>query len=152
MTPEEVEARFQRIELILAQTAEYSRITAAEFAEQFRRLAIENAERDRRLAIENTERDRFFTEQLAERDRQNAERDRRLAAENAERDRREEERDRREENREERVELMMIGINALVESSIEYKRWKVETDQRFDILLQEVRATNQRVAVLENQQ
>jgi len=61
------------------------------------------------------------------------------------------ERDRREEDREERMELMMIGINALVESSIEYKRWKVETDQRFDILLQEIRATNQRVAVLENQ-
>jgi hypothetical protein len=140
MTPEEVEARFQRIEAILAQTAEYVRITAAENAEHFRHIAAENAERDR-----------FFVEQLAERDRQNAERDRRLAAENAERDRREEERDRREEDREERVELMMIGINALVESSIEYKRWKVETDQRFDILLQEVRATNQRVAVLENQ-
>jgi hypothetical protein len=133
MTPEEVEARFQRIESILAQTVEYSRITAAEFTEQFRRLAEENAERDR-----------FFTEQLTERDRQNAERDRRLAEENAERDR-------REEDREERMELMMIGINALVESSIEYKRWKVETDQRFDILLQEVRSTNQRVTVLENQ-
>jgi hypothetical protein len=122
MTPEEVEARFQRIEAILAQTVEYSRITASENAEHFRRLAIENAERDR-----------FFTGQLAERDRQNAERDR------------------REEDRNERMELMMIGINNLVESSIEYKRWKVETDQRFDILLQEVRATNQRVAVLENQ-
>jgi len=136
MTPEEVEARFQRIEAILAQTAEYSRITAAEFAEQFRLLAIENAERDRRLAIENAERDRRLAEE-------NAERDRRLAEENAERDR-------REEDREERMELMMIGINALVESSIEYKRWKVETDQRFDILLQEVRSTNQRVTVLEN--
>lgn len=144
MTPEEVEARFQRIEAILAQTAEYSRITATEFAEQFRLLAIENAQRDRRLSEENAERDRFFTEQLAERDRQNAERDRRLAEENAERDR-------REEDREERMELMMIGINTLVESSIEYKRWKVETDQRFDILLQEVRATNQRVTLLENQ-
>jgi hypothetical protein len=147
MTPEEVEARFQRIEAILFQTAEYSRITAAEFAEQFRLLAIENAERDRRLAIENAERDRRLAEESAERDRrlaiENAERDRRLAEENAERDR-------REEDREERMELMMIGINALVESSIEYKRWKVETDQRFDILLQEVRSTNQRVTVLEN--
>ena len=115
MTPEEVEARFQRIEAILVQTAECSRITAAELAEQFRLLAIENAERDRRFAEENAERDR------------------------------------REEDREERMELMMIGINALVESSAEYKSWKVETDQRFDILLQEVRTTNQRVTVLENQ-
>jgi len=72
MTPDEVEARFQRIEAILAQTAQ------------------ENAERDRR------------------------------------------------------VDLMMIGINALVESSIDYKRWKVETDQRFNILLEEVRSLNKR--------
>jgi len=97
MTPDEVEARFQRIEAILAQTAQ------------------ENAERDRRLAEERAELNRRLAE---------------LVEENAERDR--------------RVDLMMIGINALVESSIDYKRWKVETDQRFNILLEEVRSLNKR--------
>jgi vacuolar-type H+-ATPase subunit D/Vma8 len=79
MTPEEIEARFQRIEAILVQTAE------------------QNAERD------------------------------------------------------ERMDLMMIGINSLVESSIEYKRWKPDTDQRFNILLEEVRTMNRRIGSLENQ-
>jgi len=103
MTPEEVEARFQRIEAILAQAAEYSRITPTE-----------NAKYSYRLALENTERDR------------------------------------REESCKEQMELMRIGIDALVESSIEYKRWKVGADQRFDLLLQEIRATNQRVPVIKN--
>jgi len=106
MTPEEVEARFQRIEALLAQAAEH------------------NAERDRR-----------------EQDRDRREEEREL---------REQDRDRREEDRDQRMDLMMIGINSLVESSIEYKQWKVETDQRFEILLQEIRSTNQRVTVLEN--
>ena len=113
MTPEEVEARFQRIEALLAQAAE------------------QNAERDRR----EEERDQREEErELREQDR----------------DQREEDRDQREEDRDQRMDLMMIGINSLVESSIEYKQWKVETDQRFDILLQEIRATNQRVTILEN--
>ena len=120
MTPEEVEARFQRIEALLAQAAE------------------QNAERDRR----EEERDQREEErELREQDRDQREEDR---------DQREQDRDQREEDRDQRMDLMMIGINSLVESSIEYKQWKVETDQRFDILLQEIRATNQRVTILEN--
>jgi hypothetical protein len=121
MTPEQVEARFQRIEALLAQTAE------------------QNAERDRRLA------------------EQNAERDRRLAEQNAERDG-------RIEDLEEQMQIMVVGINRLVESSIEYSRWKLDVDrymresnqrieesnQRFNVLLEEIRAVSGRVAILEN--
>ncbi len=117
MTPEQVEARFQRIESLLAQTAE------------------QNADRDRRFAEQNADRDE------------------------------------RMEDLEEQIQIMTVGINRLVESSIEYCRWKLEIDrrleesnqrmtesnqrieesnQRFNILLEEIRAVNGRVAILEN--
>jgi hypothetical protein len=79
-------------------------------------------------------------------------------------DRQNEERDQRTADLEEQMQIMAIGINRLVESDIEYKRWKVETDrrieesnqrieesnQRFYILLEEIRSVNRRVEVLEN--
>ena len=86
MTPEEVEARFQRIEALLAQTAE-----------------------------QNIERDRQSSDLVQQ------------------------------------MELMTMGINRLLESATEYRLWKVETDRRFNVLLEEVRSTNRRVGSLENQ-
>jgi hypothetical protein len=59
--------------------------------------------------------------------------------------------DRQNEGRDQQMDLMAIGINRLLEDSREYKQWKVENDQRFNILLAEVRAMNRRVEVLENQ-
>jgi len=86
MTPEEVEARFQRIEALLAQTSE-----------------------------QNIERDRQSSDLVQQ------------------------------------MELMTMGINRLLESATEYRLWKVETDRRFNVLLEEVRSTNRRVGSLENQ-
>ena len=59
--------------------------------------------------------------------------------------------DRQNEGRDQQMDLMAIGINRLLEDSREYKLWKVENDRRFNILLEEVRAMNRRVEVLENQ-
>jgi len=98
MTPEEVEARFQRIEAILAQTAE-----------------------------QNTERYQQIETILALNAEQNIERDRRSS------------------DLSQQMDLMAIGINRLLESSTEYRLWKVETDQRFNVLLEEVRSINRRV-------
>jgi hypothetical protein len=58
--------------------------------------------------------------------------------------------DRQNEGRDQQMDLMAIGINRLLEDSREYKQWKVENDQRFNILLAELRAMNRRVEVLEN--
>jgi hypothetical protein len=59
--------------------------------------------------------------------------------------------DRQNEGRDQQMDLMAIGINRLLEDSREYKQWKVENYQRFNILLAEVRAMNRRVSVLEIQ-
>ena len=136
MTPEETEARFQRIEAILAQTAEQN-------AEQSRLFQQEIAERDRRFAEQNAEQSRLFQQEMAERDRQ-------LADQIAERDE-------RRAVTEEQVELLLLSMNRMTEAAIRYDRlhaehasYKLENDQRFNTLLEEVRASNRRITTLEN--
>jgi len=80
-----------------------------------------------------------------------AERVTREAEKEAERDAREARQDARIDALADRVEdlaeqagLMMIAINTLTESAISYDRWKQETDQRFNVLLEEVRHLNRR--------
>lgn len=58
--------------------------------------------------------------------------------------------DRQNTERDQQMDLMAIGINRLLEDSREYRQWKLENDQRFNILLEEIRATNRRVEILEN--
>lgn len=50
----------------------------------------------------------------------------------------------------EQGQILMLALNRLTESAIDYSRWKQDTDQRFNVLLEEVRATNRRVSVLED--
>jgi uncharacterized protein YoxC len=50
----------------------------------------------------------------------------------------------------EQGQILMLALNRLTESAIDYSRWKKDTDQRFNVLLEEVRATNRRVTVLED--
>jgi outer membrane murein-binding lipoprotein Lpp len=50
----------------------------------------------------------------------------------------------------EQGQILMLALNRLTETAIDYSRWKQETDQRFNVLLEEVRATNRRVTVLED--
>jgi hypothetical protein len=60
------------------------------------------------------------------------------------------ERDQRTTDLDEQMEILAVSMNRLAESSLEYSRWKVENDLRFNILLEEVRAINRRVAILED--
>jgi len=122
MTPEQIEARFQRIEAILAISAERDVEREAKHDRRYEQQLQRDAEYDRRY------------EQQLQRD--------------AERDA---ERDLRIDNLAENVELLTLSMNRLAESAIDYSRWKVETDQRFNILLEEVRSVNRRVDHLENQ-
>jgi len=132
MTPEETEARFQRIEAILAQTAEQNAARDRQLAEQDRQLAEQIAEQARLFREEMAERDRQLAEQIAERDERRA-------------------------VTEEQVELLLISMNRMTESAIRYdllhaenEQYRLENDQRFNILLEEVRASNRRINSLEN--
>jgi hypothetical protein len=40
------------------------------------------------------------------------------------------------------MEMLAVSINRLAQSDLEYRRLKVEADQRFNSLLEEVRAFN----------
>jgi len=124
MTPEETEARFQRIEATLQSTAERQ----DDSAEQIQLLLIsmnrlaESAIRYDRLHGEN-EQYKLENEQW----------------------KRENEQYKRENDQ--RFNTLLAEVRTSVQ---ENQEWKRENDQRFNILLEEVRASNRRISNLED--
>jgi hypothetical protein len=141
MTPEAIEARFERIEAILALTVE------------------QNADRDRQNQLMSSALDRLI-ESNSQFDAWKVATEKqmqlmstalnKLIESNSQFSNWKVATEEQNADRDEQMQLMSLGINRLLESSTEYRRWKVETDQRFNILLEEVRSVNRRVSSLEN--
>jgi hypothetical protein len=121
MTPEETEARFERIESALEATAEQMQLLLI----GMNRLT-ESAIRGDRLHAE-TEQYKLENEQY-KRENELWKRDNELW---------------KRENEQRRLENE--------QRRLENEQWKRESDQRFNILLEEVRASNRRIEIIENQ-
>jgi hypothetical protein len=121
MTPEEVEARFQRIESILLNNAE----TTQKNTEAIRANA-EAIKANSQMIQANAEAIRANSETT----QANAEAIRAM---------------------QDNVDLLLLSLDRLTQASINFERWKRENDLRFNTILQEIRAMNRRITRLENQ-
>jgi uncharacterized protein YukE len=142
MTPEQVEARFQRIEAILLNNAEaiQANSEAIKANSEMIRANSEAIKANSEMIRANSEAIRANSEMIranSEAIRANSE----MTQANSEAIR----------AIQENVDLLLLSLDRLTQASINFERWKRENDLRFNTILQEIRAMNRRITRLENQ-